>query len=60
MTKILIEDDYFLKIVSVILAPATSDEHRRAVYEFFAHDVPDSSAGANGCARAFPGSLLPR
>ena len=41
MTKILIEDDHFLRVVAVILDPATSDEHKRAVCDFFAHDVPD-------------------
>jgi phosphoglycerate dehydrogenase-like enzyme len=38
---ILIEEDHFLKIVSVILDPETSPEHQRAVADFFAHDVPD-------------------
>lgn len=41
MTKIVIEDDHFLKIVPVILDPATTLEHCRAVSSFFAHDVPD-------------------
>jgi len=41
MPTILIEEDHFLKIVPVILDPATVPEHRRAVADFFAHDVPD-------------------
>jgi len=41
MKRILVENDHFLKIVPVILDPRTSDEHVRAVADFFAHDVPD-------------------
>lgn len=41
MTRILIENDHFLKIVPVMLDPRTSEEHVRAVADFFAHDVPD-------------------
>jgi phosphoglycerate dehydrogenase-like enzyme len=38
---ILIEEDHFLKIVPVILDPATPRAHQQAVVDFFAHDVPD-------------------
>src|SRR5215467_820342 len=38
---ILIEEDHFLKIVPVILDPATPPAHQQAVVDFFAHDVPD-------------------
>jgi phosphoglycerate dehydrogenase-like enzyme len=38
---ILIEEDHFLKIVPVILDPATPPAHQQAVADFFAHDVPD-------------------
>jgi phosphoglycerate dehydrogenase-like enzyme len=38
---ILIEEDHFLKIVPVILDPATPLAHRQAVVDFFAHDVAD-------------------
>jgi phosphoglycerate dehydrogenase-like enzyme len=38
---ILVEDDHFLKILPVILDPKVQDEHRRAVADFFAHDIPD-------------------
>jgi phosphoglycerate dehydrogenase-like enzyme len=41
MTRILVESDHFLKILPVIIDPKTSDEHRQAVADFFAHDVPD-------------------
>ena len=41
MKRILVESDHFLKIIPVMLDPKTSDEHVRAVADFFAHDVPD-------------------
>jgi lactate dehydrogenase-like 2-hydroxyacid dehydrogenase len=41
MTRIVIEEDHFLKIVSVVLDPATPEPHRQAVALFFAHDEPD-------------------
>jgi phosphoglycerate dehydrogenase-like enzyme len=41
MTRIVIEEDHFLKIVPVVLDPATPQEHRCAVADFFAHDEPD-------------------
>ena len=41
MPTLLLEEDHFLKIVPVILDPATPAAHRRAVADFFAHDVPD-------------------
>jgi phosphoglycerate dehydrogenase-like enzyme len=41
MPTFLIEEDPFLKIVPVILDPDIPDAHRRAVADFFAHDVPD-------------------
>ena len=41
MTRIVIEEDHFLKIVPVVLDPATPEAHRCAVADFFAHDEPD-------------------
>jgi len=41
MPTLLLEEDHFLKIVPVILDPDIPDAHRRAVADFFAHDVPD-------------------
>ena len=41
MTRIVIEEDHFLKIVPVVLDPATPEPHRHAVADFFAHDEPD-------------------
>jgi phosphoglycerate dehydrogenase-like enzyme len=39
MPRILVEADHFLKILPVILDPKTSEEHVRAVGDFFAHEV---------------------
>jgi phosphoglycerate dehydrogenase-like enzyme len=55
MPKILIEDDHFLKIVPVILDPATSDEHKRAVCDFFAHDEPDFMGWSRNLHVRYPG-----
>lgn len=41
MPTLLLEEDHFLKIVPVVLDPDIPSEHRRAVADFFAHDVPD-------------------
>ena len=41
MGKIVVEEDHFLKILSVILDPETPETHKQAVQRFFAHDVPD-------------------
>lgn len=41
MPTLLLEQDHFLKIVPVMLDPATPPAHQRAVADFFAHDVPD-------------------
>jgi len=41
---IVVEDDPFLRLVQVILDPATPPERLAAFSEFFAHDLPDFSA----------------
>jgi lactate dehydrogenase-like 2-hydroxyacid dehydrogenase len=41
MPRIVIEEDHFLKIIPVVLDPATPPAHQRAVADFFAHDEPD-------------------
>jgi phosphoglycerate dehydrogenase-like enzyme len=41
MVRILVEDDAYLRIVPVLLDPKITDEHRRALCDFMAHDVPD-------------------
>jgi phosphoglycerate dehydrogenase-like enzyme len=55
MPTLLIEEDHFLKIVPVILDPATPPAHRRAVADFFAHDVPDFLAWCEGLRARMPG-----
>lgn len=39
--RILVEHDHFLRILAVILDPEAPEEHRRAVADFQAHDIPD-------------------
>jgi hypothetical protein len=36
-----VEDDRFLRMVGIVLDPATSSERRTAYADFFAHDEPD-------------------
>jgi lactate dehydrogenase-like 2-hydroxyacid dehydrogenase len=55
MTRIVIEEDHFLKIVPVVLDPATTDAHRGAVAEFFAHDEPDFLGWCSGLRQRLPG-----
>jgi phosphoglycerate dehydrogenase-like enzyme len=55
MPTLLIEEDHFLKIVPVILDPATPPAHVRAVADFFAHDVPDFSGWVEQLRARIPG-----
>jgi lactate dehydrogenase-like 2-hydroxyacid dehydrogenase len=55
MTRIVIEEDHFLKIVPVVLDPATPEAHRRAVADFFAHDEPDFLAWCSRLQQRLPG-----
>jgi phosphoglycerate dehydrogenase-like enzyme len=55
MTRIIIEEDHFLKIVPVVLDPGTPEAHRRAVADFFAHDEPDFLAWCGRLQRRLPG-----
>src|ERR1700693_2621312 len=55
MTRIVIEEDHFLKIIPVVLDPATPEPHRRAVAEFFAHDGPDFLGWCVGLRKRLPG-----
>lgn len=41
MKKVLVEEDPILKVVPVVLDPATPEEHRRAVADFYRFDEPD-------------------
>jgi phosphoglycerate dehydrogenase-like enzyme len=55
MTRIVIEEDHFLKIVPVVLDPATPEAHRCAVAEFFAHDEPDFLGWCGRLQQRLPG-----
>jgi len=55
MKRILVENDHFLKIVPVMLDPRTSEDHVRAVADFFAHDVPDFSGWCERFRSEIPG-----
>ena len=55
MPTLLIEEDHFLKIVPVILDPDIPDAHRRAVADFFAHDVPDFLGWCDDLRARMPG-----
>src|ERR1017187_312313 len=55
MMRILVESDHFLKILPVILDPKAQDEHRRAVADFFAHDIPDFFAWSEKFRAEIPG-----
>jgi len=55
MTRIIIEEDHFLKIIPVVLDPATAEEHCGAVADFFAHDVPDFLAWCSRLRQRLPG-----
>ena len=41
MKKIILEEDHILRILAVVLDPKTPEQHKAAIREFFAHDVPD-------------------
>jgi phosphoglycerate dehydrogenase-like enzyme len=53
--RMVVEFDHFLRILAVILDPQAPDEHRRAVADFFAHDIPDFSGRCERFRREIPG-----
>jgi phosphoglycerate dehydrogenase-like enzyme len=55
MTRIVIEEDHFLKIVPVVLDPATPEAHRCAVADFFSHDEPDFLGWCSALQQRLPG-----
>jgi lactate dehydrogenase-like 2-hydroxyacid dehydrogenase len=55
MTRVVIEEDHFLKIVPVVLDPATPEPHRRAVADFFAHDELDFPGWCGRLRQRLPG-----
>ncbi len=55
---LVVEDDRFLRVVGIVLDPATSRERAAAYADFFAHDEPDF-AGYCERLRARVGRLFP-
>jgi phosphoglycerate dehydrogenase-like enzyme len=55
MTRIVIEEDHFLKIVPVVLDPATPEAHKHAVADFFAHDEPNFLSWCSRLQQRLPG-----
>src|SRR5579871_2491237 len=53
--RIAVEFDHFLRILAVILDPTTPGEHRSAVADFFAHDIPDFLERCESFRRSVPG-----
>lgn len=50
-----VEFDHYLRILAVMLDPQAPEEHRRAVVDFFAHDIPDLTARCERFRREIPG-----
>ncbi len=55
MIRILVESDAILRIVPVILDPATPAEHCRAITDFFAFDEPDFAGWCRRVQQKLPG-----
>ena len=55
MFRILVEDDPYLRIVPTILDPDASDDHRKAIADFLAHDVPDFAQWCRRLRETMPG-----
>lgn len=55
MTKIVIEQDAFLRMLRPILDPSFSDEGRAAVADFFAHDEPNFNGWCERLRARLPG-----
>src|SRR5579871_2811410 len=52
---LVVEFDHYLRILAVMLDPEAPDEHRRAVADFFAHDIPDFEARSDRFRRGISG-----
>jgi phosphoglycerate dehydrogenase-like enzyme len=55
MLRILVEDDSYLRIVPVLLDPKITEEHRRALSDFMAHDEPDFEGWLHQLWQQVPG-----
>ena len=57
MTRLIVEDDPFLRLIGVVLDPSTSTERIAAYADFFAHDLPDFDAWLQKLRRHLPHNL---
>ncbi len=55
MTKIVVEEDAFLKCIAVILDPDTSDEYQQAVADWFSPDEPNFLGWVRQVQGRYPG-----
>jgi phosphoglycerate dehydrogenase-like enzyme len=55
MIRVLVESDAILRVVPVILDPTTSEDHQRAITEFFAFDEPDFAGWLRRVRQQLPG-----
>jgi len=55
MLRVLVEDDSYLRIVPVLLDPSITGEHRAALNDFMAHDIPDFEAWLRKFQSEIPG-----
>jgi len=53
-TRILVEDDDYLRIVPAILDPEVPGERRKAIADFVHHDVPDFTGWCRGLWQTIP------
>ncbi len=55
MIRVVVEEDAILRVVPVILDPATPEPHRRAITDFFAFDEPDFAGWCRRVQQRLPG-----
>jgi phosphoglycerate dehydrogenase-like enzyme len=55
MIRVLVESDAILRVVPVILDPTTSEDHQRAITDFFAFDEPDFAGWLRRVRQQLPG-----
>ena len=52
---IVVEDDWFTRMVGIVLDPTTTEERRAAFADFFFHDAPDFEGYCNRLRASVPG-----
>ena len=55
MIRVLVEDDPYLRIVPVLLDSRITAEHRSALSDFMAHDIPDFESWLHKFQSEIPG-----